>query len=47
MIFFSIVSYFELSFINLKPLYAKFKGILNLNGDNNYLPFWKTNKSIK
>ena len=31
----------NLSFINLKPLYTQFKE------DNNYLPFQKTNKSIK
>ena len=34
--FFSIFSFFELSFINIKPLY-----ILNLKGDNNYLPLKK------
>ena len=37
---FSIVSFFELSFINMKQQYFS-------KGDNNYLPFQKSNKSIK
>ena len=39
--FFNFFLTFEFSFINLKPLCSQSKG------DNDYLPFQKTNKSIK
>ena len=39
--YFSIYSFLKLSSINLKPLYSYYKG------ENKYIPFQKTNKSIQ
>ena len=36
------IHFFKLSFINLKSQYSQLKS----KGDNDYLPFQKTNKSI-